>query len=118
MACRFRDRALASGSWLFVLTGELDNAEVPLVRDALDRVLDGEMRHMVVDLSGLQHINGAGVRLLLETSRKLVQRRGRMVVHSVAPAVHDVFELTGFTTLVPQYSSREAAVTAVSEGRA
>ena len=47
------------------------------------------------DLSGLDYISSAGLRVILKT-RKVMSRQGDMVVRNVKPEIYEVFEMTGF----------------------
>ncbi|MCR5761356.1 MAG: STAS domain-containing protein [Sphaerochaetaceae bacterium] len=51
---------------------------------------------LILDLSGLEYISSAGLRLIL-AAQKHIGKNGNMVVRNVTPEVMEIFEVTGFT---------------------
>jgi anti-sigma B factor antagonist len=65
--------------WSSVISvrGELDRMAVPSLREEIqERIADERVRQLVVDLSGVDFLDGGGLRLLLETSEEM-RRSGR-----------------------------------------
>ncbi|MGH2718752.1 MAG: STAS domain-containing protein [Actinomycetota bacterium] len=81
------------GSGALRLVGELDISTASLLEEALHEPtsLGGDV---VLDLSELSFIDSTGLQALLALGRDLGQG-GRLVLHSLSPAVARVFELTG-----------------------
>ena len=76
-------------------SGELDLATAPTLRTALGRVLHGDHRRLVVDLSRLTFSDCAGLRPV-----RWAMREGRSVgtdveLRGALPAVRRVLDLTG-----------------------
>jgi anti-anti-sigma factor len=69
-----------------VLAGELDVATAEIAEQALEHELD------VLDLSGLEFMDSAGVRILLGICRK---RQEPLVIRGVTRAVRRILDLTG-----------------------
>ena len=83
-------------------SGELDLASAPTLRTALGRVLRGEHRSLVMDLSRLTFSDCAGLRPV-----RWALREGRVVgtdveLRSAIPAVQRVLELTGLAAPLPR----------------
>lgn len=77
------------------LEGRLDTNTAPQLEAELKQSVDG-VAELTLDLSGLQYISSAGLRVLL-AAQKVMSRQGHMIVRHVAPDVMDVFEITGFS---------------------
>ena len=54
-----------------------------------------ETEKLILDLSALEYISSAGLRVLLSAA-KAMEEQGEMTVRNVRPEVMDVFEVTGF----------------------
>jgi anti-sigma B factor antagonist len=85
----------AGGTALVRPTGELDLASAPTLWTALSRLLDGERRSVVMDLSRLTFSDCAGLRPI----RRAVREGGRLgtdvELRNALPAVRRVLDLTG-----------------------
>jgi anti-anti-sigma factor len=74
------------GLLVVVIAGELDVATAEIAEQALEQEFD------VLDLSGLEFMDSAGVRILLGICRA---RRDPLVVRGVTRAVRRVLDMTG-----------------------
>ena len=88
-----------SGSDLTVaISGKLDTQTAPELEESLRDDLGG-VDNLVFDLSNLEYVSSAGLRVILATYKRM-SKQGSMVIHNVTPDVMDVFEMTGFTDLL------------------
>jgi anti-anti-sigma factor len=71
-------------------------------RESLMAALEGHPGNLLLDLSGIEAFDSAGVQLLLATRRSLEERGASLVLHDVAPAVRDVLETYGLHGLLPR----------------
>lgn len=74
------------------LTGRLDAQTSPQL--AAELALDG-VTELVFDLSGLEYVSSAGLRIFLQAHRTMMSQ-GQMIVANVTPVVKKVLDLTGF----------------------
>jgi len=58
----------------------------------------GEPR-LLLDLSGVEYISSAGLRVFLMLARKVKEAGGRLVLCAMGGSVRQVFDLAGFTPL-------------------
>lgn len=79
---------------LLALSGRLDTTTAPELEAALEPVLS-EAAELTVDLSGLEYISSAGLRVILK-AQKAMTRQGSMKLVHVPEAVMEVFDITGF----------------------
>lgn len=90
--------------------GRIDTTTAPLLDQHLVALLGGGHRRLVVDLSGVDYISSAGLRVLLLLARRVQEARGRLALCGLGDAVRQVFQLAGFLPLFIVCESREAAV--------
>lgn len=69
----------------------------------------GSEPRLVVDLSGVEYISSAGLRVFLMLARKMKDTGGRLALCALPPPVRQVFDLAGFTTLFVVEPSMEQA---------
>ena len=83
-----------------VLVGHLDSNTSPEAQQALDAVLAGGGRKVVIDFRALDYISSAGLRVLLGTAKRLSQERGALRLFGLNETVREVFEISGFATIL------------------
>ena len=74
--------------------GRVDTLTAPDLEAAV--VLDG-VEELVFDLSGVEYVSSAGLRVLLASQKRMAGRS--MTIANVCPAVREVFEITGFADI-------------------
>lgn len=80
------------------LSGKLDTQTAPELEESLRDDL-GDVKNLVFDLSDLEYVSSAGLRVILATYKRMA-KQGTMVIKNTTPDVMDVFEMTGFTDLL------------------
>jgi len=90
--------------------GQINSASAAeLERQLLEWVEEGE-RKWVLDMSGVEYISSAGLRVVLLLAKRLKQNSGHLVLCSLQPHVLEVFDISGFLSILDVADTREAAV--------
>jgi anti-anti-sigma factor len=96
------------------LSGEIDLSNSLDIADALAAAADEAVLGLVVDLTGVRHIDSAGVRLLFDLRRRLSQRRLALALAVPRDArIRDVLDMAAVRETVPIEETVEEAVAAV-----
>lgn len=86
----------SNGSSLVVaVAGRLNTATAPQLEAELSSSIDG-VEDLVLDLTDLDYISSAGLRVVLSVQKAMNRSGGSLVVRNVKPEIYDVFEMTGF----------------------
>lgn len=80
------------------LEGRLDTMTSPELEERIRTELSNQ-ELLVIDLSQLEYLSSAGLRVLLR-AHKLMSGTKRMEVRGVQPVVQEVFDITGFTNVL------------------
>ena len=80
------------------LSGRLDTLTAPQL-DAETEKLYG-ITDLVLDFAGVAYISSAGLRVLLKAQKQMNAMHGTMKVIYVCPEVAEVFEVTGFDSIL------------------
>ena len=80
------------------LEGRLDTTTSPQLEAELKTSLDG-IKSLVFDISKLEYISSAGLRVLL-SAQKAMNKQGSMTVKGANDAIMEIFEVTGFVDLL------------------
>lgn len=80
------------------LDGRLDTSTSPNLEEELKATLPS-VENLVFDLTKLEYISSAGLRVLL-SAQKTMNKQGSMVVKNVSEEVKEIFEVTGFSDIL------------------
>ena len=81
------------------LEGRLDTLTAPELEESLSSALEG-IKELVLDLSGLEYLSSAGLRVVLSTFKTVSAAEGKMTICNANEMVGKVFELTGFGNII------------------
>jgi anti-sigma B factor antagonist len=102
-----------SGVLTVRLEGSLDGKTAPEAREQLQRFLAANSK-LILDLSGVDYLSSAGLRLLLVLYRELTARKGKLALLGVSEDIRTVMLHTGFLSFFTLVQSEVEAVEAVS----
>ena len=80
------------------LVGKLDTSTAPELEAVLQEVLPNTKK-LDFDFSKLDYLSSAGLRVLLN-AQKTMSKQGVMVIHHPNDTVMDVFDMTGFSSIL------------------
>ena len=72
--------------------------------------LEGSPKRLVVDMSAVDYISSAGLRVFLMTVKKLRGTGGQLVLGGLNPSVRQIFELAGFLSIFAVEADVDRAV--------
>ncbi|OYD09776.1 anti-sigma F factor antagonist [Paludifilum halophilum] len=95
------------------LAGELDHHTSSEVRERLESELDkGIYRDLVFNLSDLTFMDSSGLGVILGRYRQISQLGGNMMLCSVRPSIHRLFELSGMFKILALHEDEQSALLA------
>ena len=81
------------------ITGRLDTTTAPNL-EAVINELSEDIKELVFDMSDLEYISSAGIRVLLAAYKKLNSSKGSMRIEKANEIVWEVFEMTGLSQML------------------
>jgi len=101
--------------------GRIDHANAELLREALAphmlRCAAGQDQ-LVLDLSGVDYISSAGLRVLMLARKQAKVQGGTLVVAGLQPVVREIFEISRFTVVFEVFPSARDALARISPSAA
>jgi anti-anti-sigma factor len=85
----------------YKLAGRLDGASSPTHEKALKELLVGDISSLEVDLSDLDYVSSAGLRVLLVAAKAAKAKGGTVTLLSPKPATVEVLKISGFDKIIP-----------------
>ena len=81
------------------ITGRLDTTTSPNL-DSVINELPEDTKELVFDMSGVEYISSAGIRVLLRAYKKMNTNQGKTRIENVNDIVREVFEMTGLSEMI------------------
>lgn len=92
------------------MQGRLDSASAPAADRQLTALTESGVLHIVMDLSGLEYVSSAGLRVFLSAAKRMKLAHGKLALASPTPQVKQVFDMAGFSSVLPIFASMPEAV--------
>ena len=83
-----------------MLDGRMDSSTAPEFEKEVFPKLEG-ITELILDFDRLAYLSSAGLRVLLSCQKKMTAAQGTMIVKHVNEIVMEVFEATGFDSILP-----------------
>ena len=80
------------------LHGRLDTTTSPLLETYFKENLEG-VTELTIDFQDLEYISSAGLRVILG-AQKVMTKQGSMIIRNVSTEIMEVFEITGFSSIL------------------
>ena len=98
-------------------TGRIDHGSAEAFRGALaphlERCAAGQDQ-VVLDLSGVDYISSAGLRILMLAKKQAKAQGGSFAVAGLQPAVKEIFEISRFTVIFDIFATARDALARLS----
>ena len=82
-----------------VISGNIDTVTAPELDAKLQENIS-DVKDLVLDFAAVDYISSAGLRVILMANQQMEDVDGNMTVKNVNEDVRDVFEMTGFDSLL------------------
>ncbi len=97
---------------IVAIAGSLDSTTSPEVQKSLEAVLVGAKK-VALDFTALDYISSAGLRVLLGAAKQLRASGGMLGMFGLNQSVREVFEISGFSSILSVYESEAEALGAM-----
>jgi anti-anti-sigma factor len=95
---------------VFSVSGRMDAMSAPNFEEQLDRWLEKNETVLLIDFEALDYISSAGLRVLLSAAKKMKAKQGKLILARLQDSVKQVFDVSGFATIIPIHDTVEAAL--------
>ena len=92
------------------LTGDLDTNSSELALSTLNELIDGGSTKLLVNFENVGFVSSAGLRVLLAAAKRLGGPGGNLRVCNLNETVNEVFEISGFSTILGVFPTEAEAL--------
>ena len=96
------------------IKGRLDADSSAEAENVVKDALGGETKRLLFNLEGLEYLSSAGLRVLLSAAKEMRRRDGKIVLCALNEFVKEIFEVSGFQSLIPIADSVESGIEVLS----
>ena len=93
-----------------MLNGKLDTNTTPAAESEINALIDAGASKLLINFQQLSYISSSGLRLLLATAKRLKGNGGDLQVCSLNEMATEVFEISGFSTILKVFPDEQAAL--------
>ena len=112
MSMKIISRANTKIAVVSLVGDPLGESDAQLLRDRIHGVVDGEIRHVVIDLAGVRHINSAGLGGLISAMCSMVRAGGKTYFAAPGTNVKEAFRITHLDQVFSTFETVEMAISA------
>ena len=94
--------------------GRIDTNTSTEFEEKLVEILDRSETNVVVDLSEIDYVSSAGLRVFLMAAKKLKILSGNFILASMNDHIKEVFDISGFTPIFTITQDTASAVDAIN----
>ena len=106
-----------SGDWSVVaVTGELELATAPRLRQQVVSLIGAGRSHLVIDLDGVDFIDSVGLGVVVGALKRCRTHGGDLMVAGALPRVRSLFEITRLDEIIELHPDVEHALAAADAG--
>lgn len=92
------EKVMNGSAAILKIAGALDTETAPQLEALLSSELAG-INDLTLDLEALEYVSSAGLRVILN-AQKMMNVAGKMKIVHVNETVMEIFEITGFTSIL------------------
>jgi len=92
------------------ISGRVDSAVSSELETKFISMVDQGAKKVAVNLADLDFISSAGLRVFLLLTKKLKNLEGKIALFAMRETIKSVFDLSGFSTIIPIYATKEEAL--------
>jgi anti-anti-sigma factor len=89
--------------------GRIDTTNASEFEKPVMDLIDGGSTRIILDCSGLNYISSSGLRVFLVVQKKMISIKGQFRLCSLQPAIKEIFDISGFSSIFSVYPDQEAA---------
>ena len=104
------DQTEQNGIAIIALKGRLDAESAPEAERIIMDIFKADKNKLIFDLSDLEYLSSGGLRVVLSASKETRKRDGKIVLCCLNEYVQEIFEVSGFHTIIPIVNTVESGI--------
>ena len=110
------DHKIENGIIIITIKGRLDAATSPSAEETIKETMETDSNRLLFDLSDLEYLSSGGLRVILSAAKEIRRREGKVALCCLKPYVDEIFEVSGFKSMIPIKDTLEAGLKELKMG--
>jgi anti-anti-sigma factor len=94
----------------FQIEGRLDAESAPEAETLMKSVLKPGSQRLLFDMSKMDYISSAGLRVILMAVKEMRNKKGKVVLCGLTSYVKEIFDVSNFSSIIPITDSVETGL--------
>ena len=99
---------------IITVEGRMDASNAPIAEAEINKALEDDKKRLLFDLSELEYLSSGGLRVILGAAKEIRRREGKVALAALKEYVYEIFEISGFTAMIPIKDTIEEGMKEVS----
>ena len=95
---------------MITIKGRLDAATANVADDAIKESMGEDCTRVLFNLNDLDYLSSGGLRVILGVAKDIKRKEGKLVLCSLHEFVKEIFEVSGFDSLIPIEETVESGI--------
>ena len=96
------------------IKGRMDTALAIETEKVVDKILKGNNKRLLFDLTEMEYLSSYGLRMILNAAKKIKMMGGKIILCSLIEHVNEIFDICGFGANIPIADSVESGIKVLS----
>jgi anti-anti-sigma factor len=97
--------------------GRIDSGTSGDFESKIMKLIDSGEKVLSFDFSNIEFISSNGLRSFLVVAKKLKKVNGKLALFAMNSNIKEVFEMTGFSTIIPIFASENEALQSLADNQ-
>ncbi len=102
------------GVAVVAVNGRVDSTTAPDLTRGLEGPVAGAAPKLVLDLSNIEYVSSAGLRVFLKTAKTVEDAGGKFALCGANDRVREILDISGFLSILTVCATREEALATVA----
>jgi anti-sigma B factor antagonist len=107
---------MENGILIIAIKGRLDAATSPAADETIKETMGQGSDRLLFDLSDLEYLSSGGLRVILSAAKEIRRRKGKVTLCCLNQYVDEIFEVSGFKSMIPIKDTVEAGIEELKTG--
>ena len=103
------EKSLENSYDVLSLYGEVDASNSVILDEAIQELVNGGSKAILVDGAALEYISSAGLGVFMSYLEDFSEQGVQLKICNLSPRVYEVFRILGLDQLIPIYKDKSAA---------
>lgn len=113
MNLKLATKSINDQASLIGLEGEVDVYTAPQLKQQIIALLDGGVKHVIVDLTSVEYLDSTALGVLIGGLKRLRERSGTLDLICPNPRIKRIFEITGLDKIFDIFATEADAMAKV-----